>query len=57
MVLDDCDKVYPDTVLIVYVYVPLSFENDIVKDADDSFVPLNVTDHDVLMAILLLLQL
>ena len=43
----DDDTVYPDTLLILYEYVPLISENTIILDVDDSVIPSNVTDHFV----------
>ncbi len=44
---EDFDMLYPDTLPIVYEYVPFESENVIVFVLEDNVVPLKVTDHDV----------
>ena len=44
---DNVETEYPDTVPIVYEYVPFGSENVMVFVVEDSVVPLRVTDHDV----------
>ena len=47
MLPEEGDEVYPATDAIVYEYVPLGMENDMLPVVDDSGVPLKVTDQDV----------
>lgn len=43
----DVVRLYPETLEIVYEYVPLTAVKSILSVVDDSEVPLNVTDHEV----------